>query len=274
MNPALAKTGNSVDIFIAVSAISLSAQAILGSITLALFPRLPILMGYSVPEKHFTVLVRMFCTFTYSTNSFTIVANFMVIIVIVFMYFFYMTILVTEEFRTFGNGNNIVSHRYRTISLLRTVPYTILEYRSTQILHQSFLEIFGFMLAPIHSLCTTIVIFCSFVIISYRHEIHSSEIFVLLLYIVVGGSYWFVVLEFGGLIYSKGGQVLLSWSVNDWGSAYNNKLMTKFRKSCPRFRINYGSTYVIRRTSVLAFVRSLSRGTFRALLTLVTHFQR
>jgi len=272
MNPALAKTSYFVDTIITVTILFLTFEAFLGSTIFALFPRLPILMGHAVSEKHFTVLVRMFFTFLYFTTSFTIIANFMVICIIVFIYLFYMTILVTEEFKTFGNGKNIVGHRYLTISRLRTTSNIILEYRSTQILHQRFLDIFGFMLAPAHSLCTLIVIFCSFAIISYRHEIHSSEFCILVPWLVVVGSYWFVVLEFGRLIYSKGGKVLFSWSVHDWGSAYNNKLMTKFRKSCPRFMVNYGSIYVIRRTSVLAFVRNLSRGTFRALLTLVTHF--
>ncbi|CAL8120990.1 unnamed protein product [Orchesella dallaii] len=50
----------------------------------------------------------------------------------------------------------------------------------------------------------------------------------------------------GSAKYRLGQEVLYSWKFHDWGSSQNNKVMSKFRKSCKPIVVNYGNTYVIR----------------------------
>jgi hypothetical protein len=45
------------------------------------------------------------------------------------------------------------------------------------------------------------------------------------------------------------------------------KFISKFRKACRPLRVGAGSTFTIRRLSVLKFARAIVKGTIRALLT-------
>jgi len=82
----------------------------------------------------------------------------------------------------------------------------------------------------------------------------------------IGLVVWLVALELSGRLELGSRRLLMSWKNWNW-SVPNKKLLSKFRKSCRPICKRAGSNHLIKRTSVLKFLKGIVRGT-RALLTI------
>ncbi|CAL8132163.1 unnamed protein product [Orchesella dallaii] len=267
MNPAIVKTTRITETLLIVSTCGIIGMSTLISIILILFPQAPVTIGFFIPDKYFTLPIRIFVSIAYITAIVLSAANLTAVLQIIIVYLIYMTILVTKEFRICGNARKPTV--YLTTNRLRSVKNIMTEYRGTQVLHLNFLLIAGQFLVPVATVVTNLVIFCNYVVISQRNEMNSFVVAMLATWSVAASVFWCAILEVGRYIYGNGNKVLMSWKRTDWGSS-NNSLMNKFRVSCKPFMINYGSTFVIRRPTTLKFFKSLTRGTFRVLLTFIT----
>lgn len=158
---------------------------------------------------------------------------------------------------------------YKSISTLREPDTLMLAYRTSQVLHGKALSVVSFFLLPTQTIVYKMVIFTSYMMLKYGQEMDRTSIAKLIGWTALSGLFWGAVLVMGGNLHYHGNNVLLSWRYhNQWKDKFQKKIMNKFRKSCKPFQMNYGKTYVIKRLTVLKFMRSLSRGILKALLAL------
>lgn len=178
-------------------------------------------------------------------------------------YCYYITIFYTIELRL-GQKPSI----YRTVSKLRDKPENLcLTYRAFQVLNQYLLEFFGPILLITHGGMMYMTCICNVVLLrywDYMEPLAKAPV-------ITGGLVcvlaWTFVLEFGRLLFSKGTKVISSWSKKDWKNVHASKLMKTFQKSCKPLVLAYGSSFVIKKLTMLNFYKGISRGTMRLLLS-------
>lgn len=160
--------------------------------------------------------------------------------------------------------------RYFAENHLRKPPILIFAWRTVQIFLLQVNQAIGVALVPFHTIFGQL---CVTVVCMLLRQYNTMNLTIRLLYItwgLMGFLFWFVALFVGGCVHLYSKRTLNSWKYNNWKGLSKQQLkeLNKFRKSCPPLSIAYERAYVIRRLSALKFVRALSRGVFRVLLTL------
>ncbi|CAL8132175.1 unnamed protein product [Orchesella dallaii] len=261
-NPETAKTSKLRDLLLVSVISNLMGTSLLISLVFTIFPQVPVCFGNIIPTEHFTLSVRIVHTVYYTHMVTVIYANLSANAAIIIIYMTQMIPFVVNEFRLDG------VKRYRTVAKFRTAHNLMVEYRSVQILHLAFMEIFGHILVPLHFVFMKLVFYCNFVVIRHRDEIHPAVVAMMLLWSIFGSLFWSIFLSLGGHVYAHSTVTRRSWKNWRWESRLDGVIIAKFRKSCKIFMVNYGNTYVIKRRSILQFMKGLTRGTFRVLLTI------
>ncbi|CAL8132165.1 unnamed protein product [Orchesella dallaii] len=249
--------------FLMVSVISnMMGTSLLLSLVFIIFPQVPVCFGNVIPPEFFTLPVRIVHTLYYVQMSTVIYANFAAVAAMIITYMFLMVPFMVNEFRMKG------VKKYRTVGGFRTARNIMLEYRSIQILHLTFMNVIGNVLVPFHFVIMKLVLFCNVVVILYHNEMYPAVAAMLGIWSILCTVFWCVTLALGGYVFSKSLETTRSWKNWKWKSRFDGVIMTKFRKSCKPFMINYGNMYVIKRRSILKFMKGLTRGTFRVLLAI------
>ncbi|CAL8140109.1 unnamed protein product [Orchesella dallaii] len=162
------------------------------------------------------------------------------------------------------NGQK-TSRKFRDISVIQV------NYRKFEMMQLKHVRLYCGILIPFEGVILNLALFCNVSLIRYNHLISLINVGILLIWTVGGTGFVLIGLTYCGALYNKGVKVLGSMKKKDWGSAFNNKLMKKFVKSCIPIQIGYGRMYVIRNVSVFKFLRSFTRGTVRVLLMCKKH---
>lgn len=90
----------------------------------------------------------------------------------------------------------------------------------------------------------------------------------LVLFGVTLQTIWAIVLELSGRFHTQSVRTLASWKGLDFKTGAEKKYMSKFKKGCYPLSIGERGLFIVRRISVLKFLRAIVKGTFRALLTI------
>jgi hypothetical protein len=158
--------------------------------------------------------------------------------------------------------------RYKSRAFLRRPNTLLLEYRILESIHAHVNAWLGPAFLPMNALMGQFVIFCNVTLIQNWKELDFSSKFVLSETTVVLTVFWTFVLEMCGQQYSKCRKVLDSWRFLKFAKSSEAKYFFKIRKTCPVMSFGVAGTFTIKRKTVLSFVKGVSRGTFRALMTL------
>jgi hypothetical protein len=154
--------------------------------------------------------------------------------------------------------------RYRTINALRKPMNLVLEYRMVEILHKLGMSTFGSLLLPFHILMGQFILFSN--VSALRGGKDFDFNFIILSFYAQAA--WFCVLEFGGRFHKNSTKTVKSWKYFNFKTKAEAKYMSKFRKACVPLCLEAKGVFSVKRLSVLKFIRSVVRGTFRAVLTL------
>jgi hypothetical protein len=166
---------------------------------------------------------------------------------------------------------NLRRKAFKTESSVRTSQKMNLIYREVQVVLLLVNSVYGCLLIPMQTLITKFLMFITIVQSSYSDRIENSMKIIMGFWMVSVPWIWICVLEIAGNIYMHGERVLMSWKYYEWRNKQQRKFMSKFRKSCKPIMIHHGRAYIIRRKTVLKFIRGLVKGIFRTLLTLGKH---
>ncbi len=157
---------------------------------------------------------------------------------------------------------------YLTNDSLRTPQNLQLVYQMSQILMTCINGLFGKLLIPVQTIATLLFIFGSYVAIKHHDKIEIISLLMVLSWSLSAVAGWGGILMLGGYLHSNGQKILTAWKKNPWKYRKERNEMKRFVKSCKPMAICYGKLFVIRRVSLMVFVRGLTRGLKRAILTL------
>jgi len=151
---------------------------------------------------------------------------------------------------------------YKTTNRLRR-PYNLIHaYRTFEVMHGVAMDLIGKLILPYYTIAGQFILFWNFS--ALREE--SLDV-VLLLFSFISQLCTVFALEFSGRFSKNAILTVQSWKYMNC-SYFDKKCLNKFRKSCVPLRIETKGYFVIKRLTVLKFLRSIVKGTFRALLTL------
>lgn len=234
-------------------------------LVIIIFPHLPIFPGYYIPETSHFLVKLVFC-YTYSTYILIyLFINVALLLLAALLASFYYIPFVIFELKL-----GRLKKAYKSCKTLRDPLINLMmAFRTCQIVQLLLNNVLGIFLVPTHFLVCQFVVMGTYTVVKHIHELTVTTSVFAIFVLVNVGLFWGTFLMMGGYAHLYGVKVLESWKYyKNYKSRNEKKLMSKFRKSCKPIMINYYSYFIMRRLSVLKFVRSLSRGILRALLAL------
>ncbi len=191
--------------------------------------------------------------------------HFLFLFFIDFLFLAFVAIVpfVTKELRL-GRAN------YKTTTYLRR-PYSITKYyRSLQLLFIPFTQALALLNVWAHLLMLTFSVFLQVSLIVHWDRIGGwmKAIFITLL--CSTNLIWLCSLDVLGRLVVASDKTIKSWtkiSANFKVNRIDRIFLKKFQKSCKPIMISYRGFYVVRRATILGFLKMTNRLTFRTLLT-------
>ncbi len=165
----------------------------------------------------------------------------------------------------------LISNRQHSISSLRKAENLRMIYIQLEILHNNFLDFFGILTIPIYAIVLNLVLFSNFSLIRYWDALNFVIVGILLIWSVNSALLLVVIWGFFGDVHNLGAKVLKSilQKKGGWGGRRIETMeMKKFVKSRKLLSYGLGKIYVIKRLSVLKFLKAVTYGTFKLLLTI------
>lgn len=240
--------------------------AFLQSIFFLVVPDATILIG--------NILITYFPSFVIYLITLVHIYVIMVMYLNIFVMYGYIGyIYVTFAVPFFAKELRLGAKSYMSLYRLREPATLMKEYRAGQLLQNRFNILLGPFLVPLQTLCTIVFVCSSFMVIRHGEDIGTVLLALMCSWSALTLLAWSFILIAAGYLHSKGHQILHSWRCyHGWKFCGNTrKIFMKFRISCKPIMINNGSMFVLRRVSVLNFVKGLVRGLVRALLMLKTN---
>lgn len=155
---------------------------------------------------------------------------------------------------------------YNLASCLRQPENLIRIYRALQLYHNMVSNWIGVFLFPLHALCALIFILGSFILIKMRANMTYLQVTIFISFTIGSLILWSLILVIYGNVNHNGIKILKSWKAFCWKSKYDKLLMQKFRVSCQPITVSWHKTFIIRRATLLIYLKGVSRGLFRILL--------
>lgn len=239
------------------------------------FPRWPCYFSSLIPIEYFTFPVYIFFGFGYVAGLQMLWSLLFTNTIFLTTVGYYMWFLTTEYFCFPDTGKpppGIQAMKIwkcqktrRGFRSFQSIPF---QYRKLQIFHLNFMEVCSSFIVPLQTIITKLGLFCNVSLIKYRHILNIANTVILMFWSFGSTMIALVALTLCAHLHVKTTKMLKTIKNKDWGSPQKNKVMKKFVRSCTPISYGYGRIYVIRKVSVLKFLRHLTRGTFRLLLTL------
>lgn len=158
--------------------------------------------------------------------------------------------------------------KYKTVDELRYSENLKVVYRMAQLNQIRINGLAGKLLIPAQAMVTLVFVFGGYVVIRHRSQMSTVPFLMVTSWTFAAAFGWGLVLTMGGYLQSHGVKILKSWKQHPWRSKNEKKEMNKFAKSCRPIMMCYGKMFAIRRVSLMSFVRGMTRGLMRAILTL------
>lgn len=248
------------ELVIVILLVGLSGMGGLSCLYFLFYPMSPCLIGSVFPQTTFLPF-RLFMLYLFPQYlTFSMLSTALITLTGLMIYGLIAVPFMVKELR-------MDKKTYISKCQLRTPSNLILVYRSSQILQTQMLNIVEYIIVPSQAIVTNVILFSSVMLIKQGYRMSMASKGMLGSWGIICTIGWTVVLMIWGYMHWYGKKLLDSWKYHQWPTKRDRALMSKFRKSCKPLRMQFGRTYVIRRLSVLKFLRSISRGIFRALLT-------
>jgi len=161
-----------------------------------------------------------------------------------------------------------VFQKQMTISAFRTFDNIQTAYRQLEIIHVIAMDFVAFIFVPFMLLVGQFIVYCNYTMIRYWKSLDSAIFLNLGTWSFMATFSMLVGLEVFAMMHNRGRKILRSMKHKDWGSKGRNREMSKFVRSCKPLCFGYGRTYILKKISVLKFIKSVVRGTLRALLAI------
>lgn len=165
---------------------------------------------------------------------------------------------------------SLSSGKHRSIQPFRYIRNLPTNYRKFENTHHLFMSIAGYFFLPFSFYVNHYVFYCNFILICFIDKLDMHTVFGIIVWDFAAVVVWCTMLHLGGIFREMSKESIRSWMVcrGKGGTEKKRKYLKKFAKSCRPLFVGTEGFIVMRKQSVLKFLRGMTRGTFRMLLTL------
>lgn len=182
------------------------------------------------------------------------------------MFFGFAIILIHFEFR-FGRN------KYRSAHRLRDNPSELfVNWRALELLIKVVNTEVMFCLLGFQNVVRNVVVFCICTLVYHWESLGFLVRVLFFLSPSVALTVWSVILILGGKLYSESEKTIQSWRGELCPIAFKWKYIQKAKLACKGFSIGDGKRYFLQPKSFLAFIKSVSRNTFKGLIAFANIF--
>ncbi|CAL8143290.1 unnamed protein product [Orchesella dallaii] len=157
---------------------------------------------------------------------------------------------------------------YKTKTTLREMANTLVEIRAITILIALLNQTGGILLLPASFLIGNSAVLANTIIIRYWKSMAGVTKLICIVATITMQICWIILVDLCRRLSKYSKLLLQSLQRREWGSKQNYLYVRKWGISCKPYRIAYGKLFIIRRKSVLTFVKNVYRKTFKALAAL------
>lgn len=179
---------------------------------------------------------------------------------IILTYFVFWELLLHET--RLGRG------KYKLSNNLRRYPNLIYCHRALQIFLTLYTESIGMLFPLTHIIVLKLSLYSQVSLIRKWNKLDKLTVAILVFASISGQAVWLFALHYSGDMVTESKRTVSSWKGREWKTSGETKFMKKFSKSCRPMTINYHNVYILKRSSILRFLKNVCRGTLRALLTI------
>lgn len=229
-------------------------------------PKQPNFMGSMLPDDGCPMLVNILIL--YILPCYCIAFMYCNLLCYAGIFFIYGVLVVPFVLFEFRVGRK--PGKYFAVPNLRKPPTLQIAWRTVQVLQLNINNMLGVFLVPTHTFFGDFCVLSTYILFKHHKMMATSTKVMLVIWAGLSSFFWCLVLLMGGYIHMFGIKVLTSWKYYKWSeiTAREKRILSRFGKSCVPLSIAYGKTFVIRRLTVLKFIRGLVKGIFRTLLTI------
>lgn len=197
----------------------------------------------------------------YSSTAIAFTSACAMITCVIYILFVYNLPILGQELR-------IGRKFYKTNNVLRSNPVNlIIAWNSIELLIKICNVEVAFALLCMQIAIVCLVLFATSTLVYHWNMLDITTRVFLLFVSSIAVVCWSIFLMLAGLQYKWGRDTIASWRPECWPDKRNSAFIRKQRNAIRPFSLGYGKRYCIKPISVLAFLRSVSRNTFRALIT-------
>ncbi|ODM95611.1 Galectin-4 [Orchesella cincta] len=154
---------------------------------------------------------------------------------------------------------------YITVELLRQPHHLVWNYRALQVFFKMFNIELGIILVPIQALITALILVCN-VSLRFKWDLFEVNMRIFLAFstatLLVA---WVIFLGLAGVLHQESKKTVASWEWTFWSTKKEKMYMGRVKRTCVPICCGDGKRFVITPTTVLLFLRSVSKNTFRVM---------
>lgn len=223
-------------------------------------PMAPTYLLFNTDKRHVSTFIYLLASSWFAWFAISVTAILGAIPFFGILYFAYFLPIINKELR-FNQKS------YKTSDILRKPNHLVLTWRTLEIFIKYVNVEMAFTFVYLQIVFVQIILF-SVVTLTYQWDLVRWNTIAFLtgtsLFALFGWSLFLVV---AGFQYRCSQDTIDSWRLESWTNKADRLYMERFKWSCRAFSFGDGKRYFIRPVTALKYMNSVSRNTFRALIT-------
>lgn len=228
-----------------------------------LYPKSGPYITYQIPDRYFFTWIYVTTGILFMVPAIGMTTLICIMCNAGILFVFNVRPIYTSELRL-----GVDSWKYFTLNKLRH-PYNLVKnWKAVEIFVRVACIYFGRFLIPMQTVFTQLILFCNVAMIVFAKDLETTSKIVLPMISVTAMLGYSIFLTMAGKVFTSSKATLNSWKLERWSKeSQDRKYMKKVRSACQPMSACAGKYFVIRPKSTLNFIRAVSRGTFRSLIT-------
>ncbi|CAL8072504.1 unnamed protein product [Orchesella dallaii] len=227
-----------------------------------LHPGGPPYLTFMIPKESLTLPAYIIASSWFSIYAINVTVILATIPLHGLCYFIYVLPIIQTELRL-----GLSPSKYKTIDLLREPRQLVVNYKMLQILVKMVNFEIGILFVVLQLLFTQITLFCNVTLIFQWEDLKINTKILLTFIAGFATCGWATFLFVAGIQYGYSEAATESWKLEYWSTRKERMYMQRVKWSLRPFSFGDGKRFIIKPVTVLKYINSVSKNTFRSLIT-------
>lgn len=225
-----------------------------------LFPTASPFLTFNIPSHYLSFPIYTFHTLLFALMGFGSGSNIAQMMNYAVGYFLFIMPIFRNELkmgRPFYKTREELRHPFNLLVTWRSIEIFVVNVTDNE---------FGFIFIPIQAVLTLLILICNVTLVFHWNGLQLNVKMLLIFHMLTALISWTLFLHQAGKQYLLSVKVLKTWRPDVW-KVKERRYMTRVKRACRPVWIGDGTRFMIRPGSVLRFLLSVAKNTFKASIT-------